>query len=511
MRVHNGVVMPEEVHLLDYLQVIKRRKWIIIACFFITIITVIIGNYTMEPVYQATAQLIIDREQRKSPVTGEMMEYESYESESLTFQTYFSLIDSFPVLKRVVETLPDRQRKEVGPGSFMVFKDAIIENIRKIKQFIRDLFPAGKKEGPPIDDPSRMLHYQVGALRGRISVEPVRDTRLVNINVQDTDPLLARDIANGVAGAYIEYHMTSRIQAAKSSMTWLTQELQDMKDKIKESERKFYEFKEQEGIFSIKDKQGIDIRKIGDINSYYGDARSKRLEVEAKIEELKNILNHNAGERITPTIVDSNVLKNLHSELVLAEIELSKLQETFKWKHPKILEIKSKIQETKTRFDAELKKTMNNLRSEYKVLKDREQSFLSTIRQYEKEALGLNKKEMQYAILEREVETNKELYNLLLTKFKEANILEDMNMSNIRLVEPAVTPEIPIKPRSMLNLILGTIVGLMLGVGLSFFFEYLDRTIKTPEEVEQCLGLPILGAIPKVSADSSKLKAQKIL
>jgi len=488
-----------EVHILDYLQVIRRRKWIIIACLFITITTVIIGNYTMEPIYQATVQLIIDKEQRKSPVTGEMMEYESYESESLTFQTYFALIDSFPVLKRVVETLPDRQREEDEPGPLSVFKDAIVENIRKIKQFIRDLLLVEEKEGQLIDDPSLILHYQVDALRSRISVGPIRDTRLVNINIQDTDPLFARDIANAVARSYIEYHMTSRLQVAKGSVAWLTEQLQDMKDKIEESERRFYEFREREGIFSIEGKQSIDTQRIAEINSHYGDTKSKRLEVEAKLQELKNILNHNAEERITPTIVENTVLQNLHSELVLAEIELSKLQKTYKWKHPKILEMNSKIQRTKEKFDTELKKTLNNLKSEYTVLKDRERSFLSTIRQYETEALTLNKKEMLYAILEREVETNKELHNLLLTKFKETNIIEDMNITNIRLVEPAVIPEIPIKPRKILNLILGTIVGLMLGVGLSFFFEYLDRTIKTPEEVDQYLGLPILAAIPKVS------------
>lgn len=487
-----------EVHLLDYLQLIRRRKWIIIACLFITVTTVIIGNYTMEPIYQATAQLIIDKEQRKSPVTGEMMEYESYQSETLTFQTYFSLIDSFPVLKRVVETLPDRQREEVQPGPLKVFKDAIMENIRKIKEFIRNLLPKEEKQRQPIDDPSLMLHYQVDALRSRISVEPVTDTRLVNINVQDTDPLFARDIANGVARSYIEYHRTNRVQAAKSSVAWLTGQLQDMKDKIEESEKRFYEFKEREGIFSIEGKQSIDIQRIVDINRDYGNTKSKRLDVEAKIHELKKILNHNPGERITPTIVENTVLQNLHSELVLAEIDLSRLDKTYRWKHPKIQEMSSKIEQIKEKFDTELKKTLNNLKSEYTVLKGGERSLLSTIRQYETEALGLNKKEMQYAILEREVGTNEELYNLLLTKFKETNIIEDMNITNIRLVEPAVTPEIPIKPKKMLNLILGIIVGLMLGIGFAFFLQYLDRTIKTPEEVDQYLDLPILAAIPKV-------------
>ncbi len=488
-----------EVHLKDYLQVIRRRKWIIIASLFITVTTVAIGNYAMEPIYQATVQLIVDKEQRKSPVTGEMMEYESYQSESLTFQTCFSLIDSFPVLKKVVERLPERQKQETEPAPLVVFKEAIIENIRKIKQFISDLLPAKEKEArQPADDPSLILYAQVNAIRSRIRVEPITDTRLVNVSVEDTDPVFARDIANAVAQSYIDYHMTSRLETARGSMAWLTEQLRDMKDKIKESERIFYEFKERERIFSIEGKQTIDTQRIAEINSYYGDAKSRRLELEATIQELRKILNHNAGERSPPTIIKTGALQDLYGKLVMSEIELSKLQKTYRWKHPMILEMNSKIQQIKDTFDAELKKTLKNLNSEHKVIKDRECSLLSTIRQYETEALALNKKEMQYAILEREVETNKDLHNLLLAKFKETNITENMNITNIRLVKPAVTPEIPIKPKKKLNLILGAIMGLMTGVGFAFFLEYLDRTIKTPEQVGQYLDLPILAAIPKV-------------
>ena len=489
-----------EVHLKDYLHLIRRRKWIIIACLFITVTTVAIGNYAMEPVYQATVQMIIDKEQRKSPVTGEMMEYESYESESLTFQTYFSLIDSFPVLKKVVERLPERQRQKTEPAPLVVFKEAIIENIRNIKQFIRDLLPAEEKQArqPADDDPSLILHSQVNAIRSRISVEPIMDTRLVNVSVEDTDPVFAKDIANAVAQSYIDYHMTSRLETARSSMSWLTEQLRDMKEKIKKSEKNFYEFKKRKGIFSIEGKQRIDTQRIAEINSYYGDAKNRRLELEATIKELRKILDHNTGERSPPTIIKTGVLQDLHSELVMAEIELSKLQKTYRWKHPMILEMNSRIQQIKDTFDAELKKSLNNLNSEHKVLKNRERSLLSTIRQYETEALALNKKEMQYVILEREVETNKELHNLLLTKFKETNVAEGMNITNIRLVKPAVTPEIPIKPKKKLNLILGAIMGLMTGIGFAFFLEYLDRTIKTPEQVDQYLNLPILGAIPKV-------------
>jgi uncharacterized protein involved in exopolysaccharide biosynthesis len=450
--------MPKipEVHLIDYLQVIKRRKWIIVACLFVTLTIVTIGNYIIEPVYQATVQLIIDKEQRESPVTGEMMERESYQSEPLTFHTHIALIDSFPVLSRVVETLPDRKR---GEGE---------------------------------------IHSQVDALRMKISIEPVRDTRLVNINVQDSDPVFARDTANAIANIYIDYTRTSRFEAARASVVWFNEQLKDIEQSVRESERRFYEFRDKEKIFSIKGKQDIDTQGIRELNTSYNDTKSKRLETEARIKELKKFLDQDSGEKFNPTIVQNPALQNLYAELLKAEIELSNLRKTFMWKHPKIQGMNSKIQEIKEKFDQELKRTLNNLQAEYNVLIDRERALLAAIGRYEAEVLNLNKKEMQYVMLEREVETNKELHNILLTKFKEANIIEDMDMNNIRLVEVAATPRIPIKPRKALNLILGTVIGLIMGTFLSFFLEYLDRSIKTPEEVNRYLGLPVLAAIPKV-------------
>lgn len=494
--------MPQvqEVHLLDYFQVIRKRKSIILACLFVILTTVTIANYVMEPIYEARARIAIDEELRRSPVTGVTMEYERYQLQSLQFETHFDLITSYPVLERVFNRLPlDKAEEEVSPNILKKAKIAIMRNFSKVKQFIKGLFSSEKKEVNPLDDPSLLTYYRIQALRDEIEVQQVKNTRLVDLIARDTNPELARDIANGMAQAYIEYTRSSRLEATKASITWLSEQLEDMKKEIRESERKFYEFKRKEGIFSIEGKQKIHAQRIAELTSAYSDCKSKRLAISSAIKGLSGTLDKKEYDKVALGTVDNALLENLHRDLVNAEIELSRLKKIFKHKHPQIITIKTKIERIREKFDQELKRTLSSLQSEYAILQDKERTLLSTIRRYESEALDLNKKEMKYAMLEREIETNKELYNLLFSNFSEANVIEAMPTTNVRLIEAAVSPLVPAKPRKTLNLILGTILGLMIGLGLSFFLEYLDRTINTPEDVDRYLGLPILAAIPKVN------------
>ena len=474
------------------------------ACLLVILTTVAIANYVMEPIYETTARIMIEEELRKSPVTGMTMEYDSYQLQSLQFQTHLDLITSYPVLENVFNTLPPNKAKEETISNISIVKKAIIfirDNVNKAKQFIKGLFPLEKKKvNPFMNDPYLLTHYKILALKNKVEVQHVKNTRLVDLRASATNPKLARDIANGFAQSYIEYNRSSSLEATKGAISWLSEQLDGMKREIMESERKFYEFKRKEGIFSIEGKQNIHAQRIAELTSAYSNCKSKRLATTAVIKELRGILDEKEYDKVALATVGNALLESLHRDLVNAELELSKLKKIFKLKHPQIIAMETKIEPIRAKFNQELKRTLSSLQSEYAILKDKERTLLSTIQHNESEALDLNEKEMQYTMLEREVETNKGLYNLLFSSFSEANVIKAMPTTNIRLIEAAVYPLMPAKPRKTLNLILGTFLGLMIGLGLSFLLEYLDRTISTPEDVNRYLGLPILTAIPKIPA-----------
>jgi len=484
---------PTNIHLSDYLYVIRKRKEIILASLFILVALVTVFSFTMTPVYRATARMVIDKETKKSPLTGERLDYESYMSENLTFQTHFKLIKGRPVLSRVYEVLNLGSNNETSPGILA----NIVKNLKKLTLILRGESSIREREDKVIDP--------VGALDNKIDIEQVRDTRLLTVSVQDEDPEMARAIANTVCRVYIDYNMDVRLEATQRTLSWLSDQMGKMKQKLEESEARFLAFKEQEKIFSIAGKQKVHSQKIGEISTSYINIRAKRADVEARVEELKKLLNTKNVIEFPPAFARNELLSSLYQEQALLSIELKKNQEVYKSKHPKMVQITAKLEQIKNRFGMELQKVLISLRSERSVLTARERALQEAVEQYEKDALDTNKKEAQYAILEREVNTNKELYNMMSAKMKESMISRGIDSANIRLVEPATKPAYPFKPRKKLNVLLGIIFGLMTGVGFAFFLEYLDQTVQNPEDIERRFNLPVLGVVYDVSEYESRV------
>jgi uncharacterized protein involved in exopolysaccharide biosynthesis len=191
------------------------------------------------------------------------------------------------------------------------------------------------------------------------------------------------------------------------------------------------------------------------------------------------------------------LIESLYTQLHESEVELNRLNNIFKSKHPKIVQLVGKIEETRKKLNEEIKKEIENLKAERSVLYTKEKILQETISGFESDALETGKKELQYTILQRNLNTNQKLYDILLSKIKEANIEDSLDVSNIRITEEAVTPLAPIKPKKKQNILIGAILGLMTGIGFSFLWEYLDRTIRTEDDVQKYLELPVLSVIPE--------------
>ncbi|MDY6949987.1 MAG: GumC family protein [Thermodesulfobacteriota bacterium] len=490
--------IDENVHLSDYLYVVRKRKGVIVAFALIVVTLVAVVTLTMTPIYKATARMVIDKESKKSPLTGEQVDYETYASESLTFQTHFKLIKSRPVLSKVYEVLnlEAGMDQNASAGMVALFVDNVRRNLNKLVLLFQ-----GRSSGPAPPEGQEQAIDPVALLEKKIDVEQVRNTRLVLVSARDQDPAMAQSMANAVCNAYIQYNMDLRLQATQGVLSWLADEMGKMKEKLEESEARFLAFKEREKIFSITGKQKVHTQKIGEINTSYINTRSSRVDVEARIAELERILTSDAMVEFPPAFARNALLSSLYEEQALLAIELKKSQRVYKAKHPQIVKITTKLEQTKKRFRTELQKVLLSLRSEHSVLATREKALEEALDKYETDALETNKKEAAYAILEREVKTNKELYNVMSTKVKESMISQGIETVNIRLAEPASRPADPFKPKKMLNLVLALMGGLMGGIGLSFFREYLDQTVKTPEDLERHLGLPVLAVVQDVSTN----------
>ena len=482
-------------HLAEYYYILSKHKWIIIGSLIVMVTLTLFFTFQMKPVYRSTATLVIDKEQSKSPLTGERMDFESYVSQSLTFNTHFKLITSRQVLEEVVRRLKlDRQDENMEVSAWKNLLAQVKENIRLILD----------REVPQLT-PEEQLTGTIEILKENLDIEEVRDTRLLKISVEDHNPALAMNIANSLAAAYIEFNIGNRLKSSKNTLSWMSDQLYEMKKKLEDSEEAFLAYKQRENLFSVEGKQKVIAQKIADFNDAQLEARNKRLEVDAKLQQLKQTLASGAGILNVRSLIDSPLIENLNSQLLEAEVEFSRLGKVYKSKHPKIVQIKTKIEKTRRKLTQEVNKEIKSLKAEQAVLLAREKAMEKTIADFDQEALSTNRKELKYSILQRSVSTNQKLYDTLLSKVEESNVVKDADVSNIRIVEKAFLPLDPVKPKKKLNLALSVIFGLMTGVGLAFLLEYMDRSLRTEEDVQRYMDLPVISVVPEADKAKSKV------
>ena len=487
-------------HIIDYYHVLINHKWTIMVSLVVVLGLVMWHNARFIPIYRATATLIIDPKTTTSPLTGQRMDFDTYLSESTTFNTHFKLVTSRPVLERVVTSLKldkmDEKQKEVRLGEI----SALRQHLSRFKKNIRLLL--GRKQ--PTLPPEDKMTGLVQSLRVMTDVEPVKETRLLNINVSNPDPVMARDVANALAQAYIDFNIDNQLKSSQNTLSWLTNHLYEMKKKLEDAEQEFLTFKQEVRLISPEESQRMITQKMMEFNDAYVQARNRRLELSTKLKQLEGVSVFGEDISHLRSLIGNPLIETLYGQLVNAEVELSRLSKVFKSKHPKVIEAQTRIDDTRKKIGEELKKVIGNLNAEKDVLLAKEGMLQKTIADFEKEAMETNKKELNYTILERNVEMNQNLYDTILSRLKEVNITGNVDFSNIRITEKAVLPRFPSSPTKRRNVMLGIIVGLMIGVGLSFFWEYLDRSIRNEDDVQRYLGLPVLSVIPIADQASGK-------
>jgi len=491
---------PSRTHFLDYYYQLRKHKWLILSALFLTVLLTGIFTFTMKPVYRAKATLVIEEEAKSSPLTGERMDFESGNAQQLTFQTHFKMISSRPVLERALEKINfQAETSLIGPVAG--YLDQLKANVKLlIKRVLGNFYtPEEKTEEQGLMSQAELERdRKVKLFATRLKTAEVRGTRLLDIEVEDNDPRRSRDMANVLAETYIIYASEVKLESSRKMMAWLNAQLYEMRQKVEEAERAFQDFKERENVFSLEGKQRISVQKIEEMNASYLKARSERLEVEAKIQQLAKYVEKGSGEAVksVPTFLQDKILETLFSDLVTAEVEYGRLRGVYKSKHPEMVKLTSKIQGLRDKIRQQIQKALDNVKAEQTVLLARERALQEAISRYEAEAIKTNRKELEYAILDREVETNRELYNTILTKIKETNIVGQITSTNLRLVSPASTPTAPIRPKKAFNIILSILSGLFLGIGLALLLEYLDQTVHSRDEVVRNFELPVLTEIP---------------
>ena len=337
------------------------------------------------------------------------------------------------------------------------------------------------------------------ALAGGIRVEPKRGTRLVAVSFEHTDPSLAAEVANGVASGYVKYNLDLKFKGTREALSWLTDQMTDLKAKVQESSTALQNYRVKAGILGMEEQRKITAQKIMDFNKAYLEAQAQRLSIEAKLQQISQIAKDRVGAQSIYIVADNMLISALKTQASELEIQRSKALKTYKDKHPEVLKIDAQIQQINQRIDNEIQTMLRAVQTEYKVAKAREETLLGNVMSLRREGQDLNEKEIQYLNFQRENETNQQLYDAVLKRMKETGLTGGLDTNNVRVVDDARPPTSPIRPRRSRSLMLSAAIGAILALGIVVAIEYFDTSIKSPDDVERHLGLPVIAIVPVYS------------
>jgi succinoglycan biosynthesis transport protein ExoP len=469
-------LMPREPHLLDYLIVLRKHQWLILF-FLLTIVSIVtIATFRMQPVYEAAATVEIDRENANAIRFADSDPYDMYADLEDYITTQSKILQS--------ETLAMLTVKSMGLDNLSEFGG-----------------PAAKTGKPPApgSDASLQRPAALGSFLASLTVKRVPNSRLLDVTFESTNPSLAARVVNTHLNNFIEQNFRSRYEAATQASNWLAGQLNEMKIKVENAEDSRLAYERENQIWTIDEKNDISSQKLADINKQLTDAQTDRINKEA-VYQLAQAGNYDALAAVRESGVIQDILKQ---ESTLSAQYTDALNQ-YGPKYPKVVRLQAQLKDLDQLVAREKTNIVNQVEAEYHGSRQRELLLKQALDQQKTETNQMAEKLVQYNILKREAEANKELYDGMLKKLKEAGITAGLRSSNIRVVDPALIPIGPSRPKKTRNIMLSILVGLIGGIGLALLREYLDNTVKTPDDIETLARLPSLAVVPALSNSNGK-------
>ncbi|MGE5577643.1 MAG: GumC family protein [Syntrophothermus sp.] len=467
--------MEEEVDLREYLRVLSRRKGIIILLFFVTMLAAFVATRLMTPIYQASTTILVNGGSR-------------LENPFLTGITGIGKSE----VQNAMEILRSRTLSE---------------------QVAKKLWPTKTVSA---NDPDPLKNVE-------INIQAVPGTDMIKIKVESPKPGEARDIANALVEAYSQESQRANRIDSHNARQFIETQLGVVEKELQKAEGALRAYKEREGIYSPGEEIQVALERVSKMEISLAETKVAMEEVRTRLAEVrKNLADQDVTVVSATTITQNPSIQEYKSRLSELEVQLAGALEKYTRNHPAVLSLNSEIAVLKEKIGHEVERVVSGethtinpirqglsqelirLQTEELALEVRYDAQQKLSRQMEGELAGLPKKEFELTRLMRDAKVSEGIYMMLKQKHEEVRITESMRSGDVKVIDAAVTPEKPIRPRKLFNMVIAAFLGLMAGVIMAFVLEFLDTTIKDHAEAEKVLKLPVLGQIPAISTIKAK-------
>jgi succinoglycan biosynthesis transport protein ExoP len=467
----------DEIDLSRWIQAF-RRYWRLLAAITVAAIAVSVVKYVISPrLYRSTCTIQIERRTTGVVSVEDIFGGETFWDSQTFYPTQYKILESRGLAERVVKVLDLDQHPVFNPASALTDE-------------------AG--DGAIEADSDLLLAGLANRLRGGLSIEPIRDTRMVSVSYTSTDPELAARIANGVAEEYINWGIENRSTTVSRAASFLDSQIEQIKREIQDKENQLQAYSRTTDIVALDPNSNVVIQRLRTLNENYTASVSNRIDKEAAYKGLLD-----APEETVADTYSGGLVTDLRRKQLELEQEYATNLETYKPEWPQMKELEAKITTGRTNLqsviDEMAAEARKKARAEYQTALRREQSLAQELTQQKAEAMKVNSNAVEYRNLQVEIDTRRSLLDQLLRKQSDTGVadrLQGTRNSNVVVVDRALVPGGPFRPNLPRNVALGLVIGLFLGAGAVVLLELLDRTLRTPEDAERILNLPVLGVIP---------------
>jgi capsular exopolysaccharide synthesis family protein len=356
------------------------------------------------------------------------------------------------------------------------------------------------------DQPAFRGHPEPGALLlSHVGVEPVPESRLVVVYVIHPNPKEAALWVNTLAEVYIEQTLEGRVEAARKAYEWLQERLAATQKNMRGAQDKLFRSIQTQDLFVPEGSVSAVTTSITKLNEDFIAAQARRISLEAALKQLSEMRQKGQSLDTVPQVASDTLVLSLNGQLAGLNLDLSRLREKFKDAHPEVQKVQAQIEETQKAKDARAAQIEGGLRAEYVQLQRREADLRGAIDAQKAQAASQSRKATELDSLKKEADSAKNLYEVLLQKLNESDIAASIRSNNVTVVERASEPRAPVRPDKTKIALVALVLGLALGIGLVVARDYLDNTIRNPEEIERYLRLDLLAAVPHHESDNTHL------
>lgn len=485
---HDPADLEARLDFVEYGRTLLKRKWAILSFAVVVTLVAAVVAFVSTPIYEAKTTILIETNKQKVVTIEDV--YAGVGASREYFQTQVEIIKSREVALKAIQKLKLYDNPDFDPRAPKKGFAAFLKQIG-----------FATEEAPREWTEQALTEAVYGSFSANLTIEPIRLSQLVVIRFSAPNAVLAASVTNTLAQTYIENDLDARYQMTRTASVWLQERLSGLKEKLNQSEQILQTYREKIGVVNLdKAGQSGNAQQVEQLQMRLIEARTRRVEIEATYKIIKDAANA-GGLSSQPAVLNSGQVSDAKRQATESSRKLAEVSQRYGKDHPRFVQADSEARSAEENLTRQIDLVVASITHDYERARGTEKSLETALGAARGSVQNINRKEFALGQYEREVESNRQMYDMFIKRAKETNVSSDLQTTVARVVDAAAVPGGPIKPKKSLIITVALFVGLLIGAMLALLLDVLDNTLKTSEEVESRLKQPVLTVIPMLSEE----------